>query len=188
MAQPVSTYFNINKTTSSTAGSPQQTKPKINLFDFKTTQSVQPTSFSQFVQNKTNKPQNIMNFWPWVSQKWVTNVNEYNPVTKRTENIFTPKPTTTQKSSWFSLIPTANADNWEQNIIQMFLDDSKTKSDLQSKRNAVIEMLKNWEDEKFIQDTIINKMWYNWITQPQTQEQEDLQWFDFWIKTVFNWI
>ena len=172
MAQTVSTYFNINKTTSSTAGSQQQTKPKINLFDFKTTQSVQPTSFSQFVQNKTNKPQNIMNFWPWVSQKWVTNVNEYNPVTKRTENIFTPKPTTTQKSSWFSLIPTANASD-EQDLLQQYLQD--TKQDNNSKQE-LFKALQDWTDP----NELINYLqtsWYKWTSwQTTTQPQED-QWF-----------
>ena len=169
MAQPISTYFNINKTTSSTASSQQQTKPKINLFDFKTTQSVQPTSFSQFVQNKTSTPQNIMNFWPWVSQKWVTNVNEYNPVTKRTENIFTPKPTTTEQSSWFSLIPTANASN-DKMSLQEFWEMIKTKYPDYSSIDSV-ELWKKMIEKYPIYSNKVDISW-----QITTQPQEE-QWF-----------
>ena len=180
MAQPVSTYFNINKTTSSTAGSPQQTKPKINLFDFKTNQSVQPTSFSQFIQNKTSTPQNIINFWPWVSQKWVTNVNEYNPVTKRTENIFTPKPTTTQKSSWFSLIPTANADNWENteelptnNLVEKIKKWRWATNLFINERQALENMVNSWIDEEQALKAITEKrkeLWWDASLSPKESQ------------------
>jgi len=111
----------------------EQIKPKINLFDF------------------TQTPQ--MNFWQWVSQRNVTNFGDYktNIPIQPTQQQTQPTP-----KSGFSLIPTANA--WNNNIIQTFLDDSKTKPDLWSKRNAVIEMLKNWEDESFIEDAIVKQM------------------------------
>lgn len=52
------------------------------------------------------------------------------------------------------------------NVIQAFLNESKAKPEMQSKRNAVIQMIQNGEDDSFIQDTIVNKMGYSsevWI-------------------------
>ena len=101
----------------------------------------------QELQNKLNQTQQattqstpkVLNFWLWVSQKWVTNVNEYNPVTKKTENIFAPNQTTptTQKSSWFSLIPTANASSDTTGGLHLFTDESK----------AYNKMIQSWVNE-----------------------------------------
>lgn len=85
-----------------------------------------------------------------------------------------PKPTT-PSSGGFSLVPKANA--WDVDFIQSFLNDTKWNVDFERKRNAVVEMLKNWEDEAFIEDAIINKMWYK-PTQP-TQEKPWL-WSQLW--------
>jgi len=48
----------------------------------------------------------------------------------------------------------------QSNPIQSFLNESKDNPELQSKRNAVIQMIQNGEDDSFIQDTIVNKMGY----------------------------
>lgn len=124
---------------------------------------------------------NLYNFWPWISQPWVTNVNEYNPTTKKSVNIFTkPQEKVVEKPSLLNkvtntIIPTANAnESWYNDIIQTFLDDSKAKPELWSKRQAVIEMLQNWEEKNFIEDVIINKMWYKGI-QPAEQPKQEPQ-------------
>ena len=53
----------------------------------------------------------------------------------------------------------------QSNPIQSFLNESKDNPELQSKRNAVIQMIQNGEDDSFIQDTIVNKMGYTpWLT------------------------
>lgn len=49
----------------------------------------------------------------------------------------------------------------QANPIQSFLNESKDNPEMQSKRNAVIQMIQNGEDDSFIQDTIVNKMGYN---------------------------
>ena len=40
------------------------------------------------------------------------------------------------------------------NVIQSFLNEAKDKPEMVSKRNAVISMLQNWEEDNFIENTI----------------------------------
>lgn len=51
-----------------------------------------------------------------------------------------------------------NSQRTPSSIIQKFLDNAKTDPSLATKRNAVIQMIKNDEDQPFIEDAIINKM------------------------------
>lgn len=54
----------------------------------------------------------------------------------------------------------------EWNIIQAFLNETKDKADFKKKRDAVIQMIQNWEDDSFIENAIKNNMWYDvsvWI-------------------------
>lgn len=53
----------------------------------------------------------------------------------------------------------------QANPIQSFLEESKTNPNMQNNRNAVIQMIQNWEDDSFIQDVIVNKIGYTpWLT------------------------
>lgn len=147
----------------------EQEKKKINLFDFSDIKTSQPAQTKQ------------MNFWTPMSWENITNFSDFKA------NI--PTQTQPTQKSGFSLFPTVNA--WNENIIQTFLNDSKTQPDLWSKRNAVIEMLKNWEDEAFIEDVIINKMWYTW---PKPQEEQPWflskvwQWFTDISRNIYEWV
>lgn len=81
------------------------------------TSTQQPSNYLQVLEQRKQELKNkldtttkkeptpILNFWLPVSQASVTNVNQYNPVTKKTENILSKS--TTEKSS--GLFPTANA-------------------------------------------------------------------------------
>lgn len=82
----------------------QPVKPKFNLFDFSSVKT----------QQNTQTPQ--LNFWQPVSQRNVTNFSDYKKTIPQT-----PQPAT-QKSSGFSLIPTANADFWQDYIWELEYD------------------------------------------------------------------
>lgn len=47
------------------------------------------------------------------------------------------------------------------NVIQSFLNEAKDKPEMVSKRNAVISMLQNWEEDNFIENTITKQMGYD---------------------------
>jgi len=135
-----------------------------------TSEQVKPkVNLFDFSQKSTVQPQ---------ATNFVQNIK---PVVKQPIQQPTPK-------SGFSIVPQASADNWSNwNIIQTFLDDSKNKPELDSRRKAVIQMLQNQEDESFIQDTIVNKMWYKWTTQPVQQPQEQKSIISNWFDSTFAW-
>lgn len=109
----------------------------------------------------TIQPQSkTLNFWAPMSWTWITNFQDYKASIPKTT-----QPTTT-KSSGFSLVPKANA--WNQNVIQMYLDDENEDYD---NKVQIMEMLKNWEDESFIESSIINDIWYTW---PQPKDINDM--------------
>ena len=135
-----------------------------------TSEQVKPkVNLFDFSQKSTVQPQ---------ATNFVQNIK---PVVKQPIQQPTPK-------SGFSIVPQASADNWSNwNIIQTFLDDSKNKPELDSRRKAVIQMLQNQEDESFIQDTIVNKMWYKWTTQPVQQPQEQKSIISNWFDSTLPW-
>lgn len=138
---------------------PTLTKPKFNLFD----------GINKSIQ--TPKPKQL-NFAPQ-STSWAT----FQAPT-------TPTPAKPTFSNW--VVPQANAETTQTpqpNIIQEFLTNTKTNPEFTKKRNAVIEMLKNWEDETWISDVIVKNMWYK---SPQ-KEQWFIWWALGWIKDIAVW-
>lgn len=128
---------------------------------------------------------NYLNFWPWVSQKWVTNMSD---ITSKLQQQITP----TVKSGGLNLFDTANADSsQEQDIIQTYLNDENEKI---NNRKEIQRMLSNWENKEFIKNTIIKTLWYTW---PKIKEQkpsltwESQTWWDIWLNiawNIFKWV
>lgn len=85
---------------------------------------------------------------PVTPQKQVSFWTQNQSYLKPTINI--TAPTTVKPSTKF-----------QPNTIQWFLDFSKNNPNLETRRNAVIQMLQNGEDESFVEDTILNKMQLN---------------------------
>jgi len=139
----------------------EQVKPKFNLGNISTTNS------------KTNIYSNIL---AKVNEPVKTN---FKPPTQQTTGAWTTMPTQINKSLLNQITsqkqvftPTKPATIWTQakasdkNLIQRYLDDENEDYD---NRKAIMEMIQNWEDESFIEDSIVNKIWYTWTTKPKEQ-------------------
>ncbi len=61
-----------------------------------------------------------------------------------------------------------------KNLIQTYLDDENEDV---NNREQIFKMIQNWEDEKLIEDSIVNKIGYTWQVQ-----QEQQPWFLEWLK------
>lgn len=124
--------------------------------------------------NQKETPQ--MNFWQPVSQKWVTNFQDY----KETLPKATTQQPTTQKSSGFSIIQKANAME-EQDLLQQYLQDDN--QDNESKQQ-LFQALQDWVEP----DELINYLqsnWYTWQTQPK-QDINDMWLLEEWWQRLSN--
>lgn len=133
---------------------------------------------------------NLYNFWPWISQPWVTNINEYNPLTKKSVNIFTkPQEKVVEKPSLLNkvtntIIPTVNANNEEKDLLQQYLEDPK--KDIESKKEVMRALKDGVEPEELIWH--LNKIWYKGI-QPTDQPKEEQPWLmtKLWQRATNIW-
>lgn len=145
-----------------------------NLFDFKA--AFTPVSAAL---EKTKQPTQVAPapVKPGVTLKQVAATNKVaQPIQNLKQSNVWVKPT--------GIIPKANAS--DKDVIQTFLDETKWDNNSLSKRNAVIEMIKNDESKQFIEDVIVNKMKFI----PSFMKQQG-KWFWSWVaeKTSegFSW-
>ena len=133
-----------------------------------------------FNYKKMAKPSNYLEAMKQQSRVWKAQpLNQPTQLTQQNQlNTIVAQPTQQQQQQ-----PTT-----QTNVIQGFLSDSKNKPELETKRQAVIEMIQNKEDDSFIEDTIINKMQYK----PEEQWfigwawEKTKEWFKWWIKRIWE--
>ncbi len=120
----------------------EEEKNKINIFDFSNVWNIK----NSVGQNKTP----VLNFGAPMSGPGITNFSEIQQNIP-SQNINTPQ------TSWFSLIPKANADN-SQDLLQQYLQDMNQDD---NSKQQLFQALQDWTNPDELISFLQNS-WYNW--------------------------